>query len=295
VAADEELQVTNLVHAQRKEPGERKRSAAPDRSAAAPVPAVDELLRRELRFLPGLPYADWQEIELEPRPAEWRVLSSDEERLLFRQMHLAYWRAASLREAVLAGDRSERTWHEFALQVGRAESIRDELFRAFSKLNLAIAGRFTNRFMTFDELASEGQFTLLRAISRFDPERGFRFSTYAMHAIRRRLLRFIRQRQRQAATALAGDTVPLDTRRWSIAYEQRIHAATAAVERLLAQLSSRERYVVRARYGWGREFEPRTLREIAADLGVSRERVRQLEERSLRKLRNLASTLDVEI
>jgi RNA polymerase sigma factor (sigma-70 family) len=286
--------VTNLVHARRKEPGERKRSPVSD-TKPAPDSGVEELLRRELRFLPGLPYSDWVEVELAAQPEEWRVLGCDEEQQLFRQMHLAYWRAALLREAVLAGDRSERTWHEFARQVGRAESIRDDLLRAFSKLNLAIAGRFTNRFITFEELASEGQFTLLRAIARFDPERGFRFSTYAMHAIRRRLLRFIRQRQRQAAVSWSSDAAPLDTRRWSIAYEQRIQAATAAVERLLAQLSSRERYVVRSRYGWGQEFEPRTLREIAAELGVSRERVRQLEERSLRKLRNLASTLDVEI
>lgn len=65
------------------------------------------------------------------------------------------------------------------------------------------------------------------------------------------------------------------------------------LESALYELTARERYIVRCRFGWGREFEPRTLQEIAAELGVSRERVRQLEAKAIQKLRQIASGMDI--
>lgn len=261
------------------------------------VVPLDGALEREIRSVPGLPYETWQESPVELHPHEWRLLTAAEEQLLFRQMNLAAYQASTLRDAILRGSATNDDRLEFLRLLRRSESIRDELVRAFSKLNLSIAGRFTNRYIAFDELVSEGYFTMLRAIPRFDPERGYRFSTYAMHAIRRRLLRFVhrKQRDRLAAAPWTDEAIPLDTRRWTLAYERRLVQATETCERMLAQLSSRERYVVRARYGWGRDFEPRTLREIAAELGISRERVRQLENRALGKLRQLSLALDIEL
>ena len=267
--------MTDLIEAPRREPSARHH-AAPGRG-----------LDQEIRFAPGLPYETWEEVDISLNMGEWRPLTAPEESLLFRQMNLAYFHAARLRDEMRAGEEDAASLGEFGRLIERAQSIRDALLHAFFKLNLSIAGRFTNCHHPFDELVSEGQLTLLRSISRFDPERGFRFSTYAMHAIRRRILRFIRQRQRerQSAKTWCEESSPVDTRRWTLAYERRISETMAIVERLLLQLPPRERYVLRSRFGWGREFEPRTLREIAAELGVSRERVRQLEERALGKLR----------
>lgn len=285
--------MTTVLEAPRRETVHRPSGRAVLREA--PNTGHSGLFNKNIEFSPGLPYESWQEVKLESSAG--RALSAEEERLLFRQMNLAYFQAAQLRDAAHVGIDLDSAAAEFQRLIRRAEGIRDELLRAFHKLNLSIAGRFTNRLNNFDELVSEGQFTLLRAISRFDPERGFRFSTYAMHAIRRRLLRFVRKRhkERQAAHAWTDETAPSSDRRWTLAYQQRVSAATAVVERLLSNLAPRERYVIRSRFGWGQEFEPRTLREIAEELGVSRERVRQLEGRGLRKLRSLAAELDVDV
>jgi RNA polymerase primary sigma factor len=252
---------------------------------------------RKVEFLPGLPYDEWRELDVDLSIGEYRALQVDEEQLLFRQMNLAYWHAASVQEAARDPQADDRAEQEFAYWVHRAEAIRDKIVRSFYKLSYSVAARYTNRLYTFDELASEGHFTLLKAIARFDPERGFRFSTYAMYAIQRRLFRFMQQRSRQRkfAESNSDDVAEADSRRWTIEYERRMTTATVALERLLPQLSPRERYVIRSRYGWGQEFEPRTLQDIADELNVSRERIRQLETRAIRKLRALAEPLDVQV
>jgi RNA polymerase primary sigma factor len=252
--------------------------------------------QRTIEFIAGLPYSSWEEADVTTGSEQWRALTHDEERHLFRQMNLAYFQAFCLRQK-MTDDGDEISADEVERLIARADSIREELARSFYKLNFSIVSRYANRMHTFDELVCEGHFTLLRALARFNPERGYRFSTYAMHAIRRRIFRFMQQRhrQRQGTEAWSDSSAPAEERKGSLAYQQTLTAATAALERLLPELSPRERFVIRARFGWGREFEPRTLQQIADELGVSRERIRQLEERALRKLRTLAATLDIEL
>src|SRR5262245_32472562 len=122
---------------------DRKRNE-PTRVDAAPGAVGTLAVEREIRFLPGLPYGSWQEVPIVPLGPEWRLLSVEEEQLLFRQLNLAYYRAVPLRDAIRRGDATEEMAAEFLRLIQRAELIRDELLRAFYKLNLSIAGRFTN-------------------------------------------------------------------------------------------------------------------------------------------------------
>ncbi len=251
------------------------------------------LLERDLAFLPGLRYAELEETRIDfdafsPR----RLLPADVEADLFRQMHLALFQAAALRATITATRSFPRADLDELLRLAaRADRIRNALATVFSKLVLSIAAQFANASNPLEELMSESHETLLRAVGKFDPDRGFRFSTYLTHAVRRHLLRFLqrRQRDRQRTFNMAADTALPDTKRWTLAYEQRMARNVRDVELLLQQLEPRDRFVIRARFGWGREFEPRTLQEIAAELGVTRERVRQLEQRALRKLTALAT------
>ncbi len=62
----------------------------------------------------------------------------------------------------------------------------------------------------------------------------------------------------------------------------------AEVEKILRHLDQREREIVARRFGLDRDLEPRTLKEIGQELGVSKERIRQIEARALSKLRQAA-------
>ena len=250
------------------------------------------LLERDFAFLPELRYA-----ELEETPIDFDILtpqsrlSADVEAALFRQMHLALFRADEMRTAITSAPSFPRTdLVELWRLAARADRIRNTLATVFSKLALSIAAQFADASNPLDELMSESHETVLRAVGKFDPDRGFRFSTYLTHAVRRHLLRFLqrRQRDRQRTFSAPDETALPETRRWTLEYEQRIKRNIDDVERLLMELSPRDRYVIRSRFGWGREFEPRTLQEIAEELGVTRERVRQLEQRGLKKLTELA-------
>jgi len=248
-------------------------------------------------FLPGLPYAEWAELPFDGSVRKAKRITADEERTWFRQMHRARFQAAELHNQCDAGDENDACWAEIQRLLQRANAIRNELAYAFPQLTLSIAARHMSRHNSFDELASEAYFTLLRAIARFNPERGFRFSTRAIQVVRGRLQTFMRQRQkaRVAAGAWPSEEPVLDLRRRTPAYNERVMETTSEIERLLAQLSARERYVIRSRFGWEREFDARTLRDIADEFGVTHQCVRQIEQRALKKLRTFAAVLEIEL
>ena len=257
---------------------------------AAQVRAA-RILATEVEFLASVPYARLTEqpLDLQRYTAASRIAAADEV-LWFRQLNLARYRAACLRSRLRADSPDTHILDEFDRLQLRGDQIRNRLAIVFSKLVLSIAQHYATSRYSLDDLVNEGQATLLVAIPKFDPERGFRFSTYATHAVRRRLLRYLRrgQRDREMFAELPYDDRFPDSRRWSLEYERRVTTRLERVTALLPQLRPRERYILRSRFGWGREFEPRTLQDIADELGISRERVRQLEARALGRLRELA-------
>lgn len=257
-----------------------------------------QLLERDFAFLPGLHYADLVEAPVDfASLTPQSLLAPDVEAGLFRQMNLALHLAHHVRQRITAVPTFPRAdLDELVRLATRADRIRNALATVFTKLALSIAAPLASATNPLDELMSEAHETILRAIAKFDPDRGFRFSTYLTHAVRRQLLRFLqrRQRDRQRTFSTADAGVLPESRRWTLAYEHRVARNVDEVERLLLELKPRDRYVIRARFGWGREFEARTLQEIAGELGVTRERVRQLEQRALKKLAALAGASQLE-
>jgi RNA polymerase primary sigma factor len=257
------------------------------------------LLEREFAFLPGLRYSELDETPIDFDSFTQRsLLPVDVEAGLFRQMNLALFQADAIRTAITSTAAFPRADLDELLRLAaRADRIRNTLATVFTKLALSIAAQFASVSNPLDELMSESHESILRAVGKFDPDRGFRFSTYLTHAVRRQLLRYLqrRQRDRQRTFAAADETALPETKRWTLAYEQQVTRGVHDVERLLQELKPRDRYVIRSRFGWGRDFEPRTLQEIASELGVTRERVRQLEQRALKKLAALAAEQQLEL
>lgn len=259
------------------------------------VADISGLMSREIRFVSNLDYTSVPHDPLDDLLLdETSILTAESEVRLFTQMNVAYFHASTGRSELDVDNPDAELARDVAEVLDQADSLRNRLAVVFHKLTVSVAKGFVTARHSLDELVSEGDAVLLRAITLFDPSRGFRFSTYATHALRRRFVRYIGSREHQHTVPVDFSEAPPipDHRRWTLAYERRMEAGVEWLETALYELDPRERYIIRCRFGWGREFEPRTLQDIADELSVSRERVRQLEARAMRKLQLLAESFD---
>lgn len=172
----------------------------------------------------------------------------------------------------------------------RASLIRHELIVVFFKLAVVVGRQFSHDPSDADDLIGQACLTMIRAVERFDTSRGFRFSSYATRAIRSELTRYVTRQRRQgwvnleladlAAICDSGTRHPELVRRGTTFY---------ALEDLLQRLEQREEHVVRSRFGLQDRPGCSTLQRLAEEYGVTRERIRQLECRALKKLRQMAT------
>jgi len=158
------------------------------------------------------------------------------------------------------------------------------MLRQHDGLVRAVLRRQGSGVLTYEEALQAGRIGLWRALLGCDPGRGTAFSTYAWVAIGRH----IQRAGTQASGEVAGGLIPGPQMRGPDLeqYADRVwmHEALCA---LLSRLPDRLRQVLLARYGLD-GHPPRSLRQLGAQLGLSHERVRQLEQDALAWLRHPA-------
>ena len=184
------------------------------------------------------------------------------------------------------------------------------LAEANLRLVAYVAREFQHQGLSHDDLISEGNIGLMKAARHYDATRGLRFASYAAAHIRRAIKRAIEREQAEsgrqqlskmtaqqaAKTNLRSLDAPLGNQSQvtllqvltddaATPADGRTYSATQQehAERALASLQGREAQVVAAYYGIGQE--PLTMAEIAADMGLKRERVRQIRDRAVRRMR----------
>jgi RNA polymerase primary sigma factor len=170
-------------------------------------------------------------------------------------------------------------------------TVKDLLISCNMRLVVSIAKRHSGQTDNFFELLSDGNMSLMRAVEKFDYSRGNKFSTYASWAIMKNFARSIPEEKTRKERYVTGreelfDVAP-DNRTDEHELLSTAEQAAHRVNRLLENLSERDREIVRLRAGLDGS-EPKTLEQIGQQLGITKERVRQLNVRIMKQLRDLA-------
>jgi RNA polymerase primary sigma factor len=179
---------------------------------------------------------------------------------------------------------------------------RDKLIKSNLKFVASVARNYQGLGLSYADLIAEGNCGLLKAIDKFDYEKGYKTISYSVWWIRQSILEALKER-----AGIEGDSLPQDFEKQNpydddeqetddlieseyIANnydELKTEEIKKVISTLIDCLNDREQYVISEYFGLNAE-EGKTLEEIGNSINLTKERVRQIKEKALKKLRSEA-------
>ena len=220
------------------------------------------------------------------------LLDREQEMHLFRKMNYLKYQAHQIRSKVDPSRAKTSDLDEIERLQEEALAVKNQIIRANLRLVVSIAKRHVGPSNNFFELVSDGNMSLIRAVEKFDFSRGNKFSTYASWAIMKNFARTIPEENYRRDRFVTGHEemfeAAADNRTDEHEYESALKRMQEAVKGMLGRLDDRERKIIISRFGLGGASE-QTLEQLGRELGITKERVRQIESRAQDKLRKIAS------
>jgi RNA polymerase primary sigma factor/RNA polymerase sigma factor len=252
-----------------------------DNAILGPMPVNEESTRKPRRPSGLPPYlASLYEIPL---------LTREQEQHLFRKYNYLKYKANKLRNELDYERPKSSLMDEIEELHEQIVDTKNQIARCNLRLVVSIAKRHVKPDQNFFELVSDGNLSLLRAVEKFDYARGNKFSTYASWAIMKNFARTIpgEYRQRDRFRTSYDELFDLtQEKRSNPTIEENLQQdRLSKIQRVLSRLDERERAIIVGRFGLDHTKEPQTLKEVGEELGVTKERIRQIEARALTKLR----------
>jgi len=229
------------------------------------------------------------------------VLNRQRELELFRRYNYLKYRACVIRAKINLANVSSTLLKQIEDYLEQAEAIKNIIIEANLRLVVSIANKHAASDTDLLDLISEGNFSLMRAIEKFDYTRGVRFGTYASWAVVKDFARKIPAEAGRPDKATAASVTDLD-RNLRTAATADVEAVERARKSLIQvirnNLDQREQFIIINHFGLIGSLirkNKKTLQQIGQELGLSKERVRQIELKALQKLRHSLSIEEFEL
>ena len=227
------------------------------------------------------------------------LLNREQEQHLFRKFNFLKCRASMLRDKMDPTRAKSTEMDEIERLYEEAVQVKNHIVQSNLRLVVSIAKRHMGATDDFFTLVSDGNMSLIRAVEKFDYARGNKFSTYASWAIMKNFARTIpgeyKQKDRFRPTPEELFLAQADERTDWYLQESAQAQRAKQVSQILSRLDEREQQIIISRFGLDYNEEPQTLKEVGASLGVTKERIRQIEARALNKLRAAAKEENIEL
>ena len=219
------------------------------------------------------------------RLCEYKLLSAEMEQHLFTKLNACKFHIRQVLQAVDTFAPSIEQVETMEALESTYHKIRNVLIQSNTRLVISVAKRYTTKAVTFDDLLSAGIEALVETIDKFNVLLGYRFSTYMCTVLNRKCARYRENFFKSSSRFVTG----LDDGELAVAEQNHqdmplTPEMSKELQELLGMIDGRAFYILQRRFGL--DNAPRaTLRELADELLISKERIRQIEKKTLSEIK----------